>query len=403
MSWKNSYTKASFRGVSFHLVDHSSTHGRRVSSLEYPGRDTPTTEDMGRKKRGYKITGYILGENYNKGRDELIEACETDGVGELIHPFLGSIKVRCESIEISETSKDGGIVNFSLSFIEAGQDLFPESELDKNAGLLDASNGLLDASTEAFSDKFNVTGLPQFIADGALAKIEKLADAMEGTFNNVTEQAQNIADLGYKIRAIKAKAIDLINTPGKLALVMADAISGLAEASNLPEDALGTYFGMFNTTSSFVRTPKNLPVETATRKQEYENEQAINDITRRVSIAKAAENAVEIIPSSYDDGIKLKETLIDAIDDEIENLAPDDDKLFEALRNIRVHIAQMVPGPTADLATLEEITLDRTTPSLVLSYNLYDSVDLEADIVKRNKISHPAFIPGGKILEVKSE
>ena len=39
-------------------------------------------------------------------------------------------------------------------------------------------------------------------------------------------------------------------------------------------------------------------------------------------------------------------------------------------------------------------------PSLALSYALYGNIDHSDEIVARNKVQHPGFVPGGIQLEV---
>ncbi|WP_431355959.1 DNA circularization N-terminal domain-containing protein, partial [Algimonas porphyrae] len=51
MSWRDQLEKASFRGVPFHVSRSGGEVGRRVQLTEYPLRDRPYAEDLGRKAR----------------------------------------------------------------------------------------------------------------------------------------------------------------------------------------------------------------------------------------------------------------------------------------------------------------------------------------------------------------
>lgn len=48
MSWTDRLQPASFRGVAFKVDGDDLQIGRRTVVHEYPGRDTPSVEDMGR-------------------------------------------------------------------------------------------------------------------------------------------------------------------------------------------------------------------------------------------------------------------------------------------------------------------------------------------------------------------
>lgn len=48
MTWKYRLQDASFRGVPFKVEEESAGTGRRVETHEYPNRDKPYTEDLGK-------------------------------------------------------------------------------------------------------------------------------------------------------------------------------------------------------------------------------------------------------------------------------------------------------------------------------------------------------------------
>nr|MDM8590005.1 DNA circularization N-terminal domain-containing protein [Escherichia coli] len=48
MTWKDRLQDASFRGVPFKVEEESTGTGRRVETHEYPNRDKPYTEDLGK-------------------------------------------------------------------------------------------------------------------------------------------------------------------------------------------------------------------------------------------------------------------------------------------------------------------------------------------------------------------
>ena len=72
MSWRDRYLTASFRGVEFKVQKHDATFGRRQVVYEYPQRDTPSTEDLGRRARELSLDAYVIGEDYHLQRDRLI-------------------------------------------------------------------------------------------------------------------------------------------------------------------------------------------------------------------------------------------------------------------------------------------------------------------------------------------
>jgi prophage DNA circulation protein len=123
--WRARFMRASFRGVPFFTDMDGVTSGRRIALHEYPKQDIGWAEDMGRRAKrhtcvGYVVGGPILGFNYIQLRENLIGACDAEGPGTLVHPFLGSMVVSCETYTCLEDQKRGGVAMFEMNFVEAG-------------------------------------------------------------------------------------------------------------------------------------------------------------------------------------------------------------------------------------------------------------------------------------------
>ncbi|QEL49867.1 DNA circularization N-terminal domain-containing protein [Enterobacter sp. LU1] len=88
-SWLFKLQPASFRGVPFKVSGDEGTFGRRATTHEYPLRDVPFTQDMGRKARRYSVSAYLVGNDYMSQRDRLLTALEQGGSATLIHPYYG--------------------------------------------------------------------------------------------------------------------------------------------------------------------------------------------------------------------------------------------------------------------------------------------------------------------------
>jgi prophage DNA circulation protein len=120
MSWRDYLRPASFRGARFYIEAGGKRSGRRSVTHEFPKRDDPYTEDMGRRARRWTITAYVLGDDYLLARDALIGACERSGAGLLIHPTIGEEQVVCEHYHCVEQRERGGLAEFEMQFAEAG-------------------------------------------------------------------------------------------------------------------------------------------------------------------------------------------------------------------------------------------------------------------------------------------
>lgn len=120
---------ASYNGVVFHVEAGTRSSGRRIALHEFPKRDKPYAENMGRKARRFSIAAYVIGPNFRAQRDALIEQLETEGPGSLILPTGQTDddqKVVVENYSVAERRVQGLYAEFEISFIEAGQDLWQQ-------------------------------------------------------------------------------------------------------------------------------------------------------------------------------------------------------------------------------------------------------------------------------------
>ena len=121
---------ASFRGWVFHVENGGRSSGRRVVAHEYPKRNDPYAEDMGRQARRFQFSGYLIYRpsnplyEYTKQRVNLYNALEQDDAGPLKHPVFApggsGIMVQCERYSMTESRERGGYTVFEMSFVEAG-------------------------------------------------------------------------------------------------------------------------------------------------------------------------------------------------------------------------------------------------------------------------------------------
>lgn len=148
--WTLTLQDASWMGIPFVLTETEPTDGRRVVVHEYPKRDMPYVEDLGRANQVIPIKGYLCGDDVYEQRDAFKKACATTiNLGTLVHPSLGSIPdVALLSCSFGEAVEDGRMVTLSLVFMRSLPPVYPgATELDQAA----AKAGL-NMKTSAFQD-----------------------------------------------------------------------------------------------------------------------------------------------------------------------------------------------------------------------------------------------------------
>jgi prophage DNA circulation protein len=149
---------AMFRGAPFHVDANARSSGRRIVLHEFPKRDVPYAEDMGRKARTFPVTGYVIGPDYVIYRELLELALEAEGPGLLILPTLlqrDSLLVQVRDYTVRETRQAGGMAEFDMQFVEAGEMGFsssPDSQGGSETAADNAETQTTDTSNTELSD-----------------------------------------------------------------------------------------------------------------------------------------------------------------------------------------------------------------------------------------------------------
>ena len=129
--WRDQWMPARFRNAQFHVESGSKDSGRRLVVHEFPKRELPYTEDLGRRAVEWTVRGYCIvypkntGEtlyqrDYRTPRNELIAALELEGFGELQLPTLPPMQVAVQRYRVTEENRFGGFCIFDMTFVEQG-------------------------------------------------------------------------------------------------------------------------------------------------------------------------------------------------------------------------------------------------------------------------------------------
>lgn len=382
---------ASFRGVPF-LVDTSEySGGRRTVVKEFPLRDQPEVEDLGRATRTFPVEGYVLGDDYLPQRDALIDALDNrSGPGQLLHPTYGALQVICTNLKVRESKREGGFAAFAIEFTEAAaQPRNPTVEPDA-AELLDASaTAALEASGADYAAVLQVEDLPGWVFDSIADVITSATEAVDQLVGPVLTEAQDLAALKSKLDALQVDALHLARRPLDLAAALDDLLLTFSDPFLLPR-LLRLYAFM---------PPERPGGTTLNREVEISNFDAVLALVRRGIAIQAARLAPLADFDSYEAAVEVRDAVAEMLDEQLEVAG---DEAFTPLQQLRADLVRSVPGEGSDLAHVVRYTPPAVVPSLVLAHRLYGDLEREEDLIGRNRIQNPAFIRGAEELEVLS-
>lgn len=379
---------ASFRGVAFLVESADRGGGRRAVVHEFPLRDDPFVEDLGRKARTFRIDGYVIGDDYLAQRDALLVVLEDAAEpGLLVHPYYGSKVAICVSVSVREARDEGGMATFAIEFAEAPAQAAVSMVAVDAAGQVGLSADAAIVATEAeLGQRFDIVALPAFAIASAETALTRAVDGLGAALAPVVSTGQEAAELAGRVSLLTARATSLVREPASVlgefrATIMA-LVNTVAASPGLVMRALLAAY-----TADLGRI---VVATTATRARELANQSALVGGLRRVLAIEAARLAPLVPYASIEEATTARDQVAALLE---QQAATAGDTAYPALVDLRSEVLRAVPGVRV-FASVLSIARPVPIPSLLLAYQLYGSVDLEEDIIARNGIRHPGFVAG---------
>lgn len=379
---------ASFRGVTFFVDSAERSIGRRVVSHEFPYRNAPFHEDLGKKGRGYRVEGYVIGDNYIAQRDKLADALDgKPDPGQLVHPYYGTLTVVCVGASHRESKADGGMCMFSMEFLDAPAQSVAPTVVDDPVGAIGTSASAAIVATQAeFVEKYDVQSLPGFALESAEGALKQATAALNDKLAPIVTVSQELAEFAGQVSLITARATSLVRQPAEVLSEFRAAIIGLVQTTiDAPFAVMTALAEAYD-----VELDTSVIATTATRARELANLKALIAGLRRVVAVEAARLAPVVAYPSNEEAIAARDRITAMLDDQA---ASADDTSYPAIVDLRSKVLHAVPGGQA-FASVITVTRKAPIPSLLLTYQLYGSVKNERDVIARNGIAHPGFVVG---------
>ncbi|MEE4815831.1 DNA circularization N-terminal domain-containing protein [Pseudomonas alliivorans] len=205
-TWRDSLLPASFRGVGFFISSTVVPIGRKGQLHEFPQRDEPYFESLGKQSQVHTVTAFIVGPDCFEQRDKLLQALETPGAGELVHPWLGRMQVQVGDCDMTHSLAEGGIVHLNLKFYPDQPLKFPTSTLNTGRQLVQASEGLLDSALRRYravmatvdAVRINIQALRSTLS-GVFATIQRQFSSFMTVYSDATALVHSLVNAPYTL------------------------------------------------------------------------------------------------------------------------------------------------------------------------------------------------------------
>ncbi|AMH15335.1 MULTISPECIES: DNA circularization protein [Enterobacteriaceae] len=430
---------ASFRGVSFYLVDNEGTSGRRAIPRAYPKKEVGWTEDNGAVLTQQQINGKLIGKNYQSQLEALLRALNTPGPGELIHPWFGIQKVQIGKVNHRLSTEEGGIAYISFEVSEAGDRLFPAPAENTSLTVLSAADKVKAAL--ANGDVFALLDGLGEMADTWMDDMENLVVGVLTLPSAITEWTDRLGRFRGLIELAVAKPAGFIND-------VLNLVSGVRETVTEPLWSMRVYDQLrnrwqgeqFSGSSSSPWTSPDSPTNTSDRATAAALHQLpkymsvtpgsvtdgtygfasslpdvvpeltdamqanITDFRQLIVVASLIGQAETIASTEFrssEEAISTGDTLAEQLNEQavyaVENGQRD---LWHALRELRFAVVNDVRVRSAQLPQVRIVTLTTTSPVSLIAWRETGNTENRDAIATRNRLRDPAFILPGKPVEV---
>ena len=437
-------------GIPFFVDDHNGQFGRRYVIHEYPGRDKPFVEDMGRKTRELSINAFVIGVDYMAQRDALIAAAEQPGVKRMTHPWLGRMDVFIELLGVSESTRYGGMAAIELSVVEAGADQFPaqientpaatleqvpeahQSVMDSFGDIVNFSpssflqqhmQGLVGSIDSALTGMIGGMPMPGGLLDSALSAGEAallgknpfsavlgqlsspagFVSSLVSVGSGSTGLLSRVMHVGYS-RLLRAGALRDLKTTTNFYGGSPVAISARAFSATPAAVSVSAYSARPVTPLRVIQSMEPvalwpaLPSGTANKQQAATNQLAVQSAVAQISAIEQARMTAALEYPTKNDAYAVR----DYLTSRLAALAKTADySVYTQLQKLRAAVHKDLTVRGNAYASLTTLRVPDTLSALVLSYQHFGTSTRADELLERNPtVEHPAMIPGGTVLEV---
>lgn len=407
--WKNKLKKATFRGVPFSVKETTDTFGRSLVTHEFVDNEDVYTEDTGRRADRFEITGFVASHDYFKERDALIAALKDKTVGVLDHPYYGERKVRVETFSVRQGVQIGGMAEISMSFVEAGVKKYPNILINYKDQMSGITGRLKTAIKAQFIEQALITNVTEFVRQPLKNQMTLFGSTVNSQLSNTsylegiesfvlssTDYINSQADLSGNLLKLATPSVTLMSSATSMADLLINTAQLITTITEGGRGAVSIFKNLFN------KTKKSAVTSTSNNDLLHNtNDGVIVDFIQKIAIAEEANNMVTVDYESYDDAVEAREDLVSRIEAIVE--VEKDPEVYDALKEVKKNIIFSVPGEDEELPRIRDISIAGEAPAIVLAYKLYEDFERQDDIILRNKVLHPGFVPASKELQVLTD
>lgn len=388
--WTQSLRKASYKGASFEVETDGESGGRRIKIHEFACSEQHTVEDLGKVAGKFDVTAYVTGDDVDAKKSAVFAACTSKGPGTLVLPMeTGRIQANCQSVKTSRSKDKHGYIAITLSFVRSGNGTPVLGVVRLPRAVEIAAGAIGTVLSAAFSQAFNVDGSADTVRESAISVVEDVAAIIAEAAAYTPTEGDAISTLTKQAQQLYNEAPALVFEPAALIARQGDLMAQFFKATRAGNGARG-----FKELAEFGVSYPAIAPTTGTRVQQKRIRDVMTYAIRVQGLAYYAAELTQIDYATRSDAITSRADLAAVFEQhDYMELPFFDQTLSYDLAKIRGLAIKAISVEVANQAPILDIVAPQSMPSLYWVYRLYGSLDKEEELVTRNAIALPLFMP----------
>lgn len=413
--WLATLWPGSYKGVQFFFEKEEAEFGRDAVVHEFPHRDDPFVEDMGATARYHDGDIYVHGDDADAASVRLEEIFSTPGPGVLVVPMRGPVSVHALKGKRVYDKDKLGFVALKVRFVRAGAPTALISVPLLGNLVVVAGGGLVATLASTFASTLALAGQPNYVVAAASDGAAQAAAALDVARQSWSVDPAVSAQVRDAVVAlVDAAPVMIARTPPSADDVQSLAVS-LAKLVDDPASDGPTLFAQGLTATARVLAAGMPPVVAQSAMADFVDAFAPSAPARVLSLNAAVEAANAAAAArlarlaglvawsdavalrtfaSRPEGVAARAEAGDRFEVELNDASgAENAALFVAIEELRGRTIEYLSRLIADLAPVVEVSGNLRMPSLYWAWRLYADPMRAGELVARNHVRHPSFMP----------
>jgi len=388
--WLSTLWPASYKGVPFYVEHDGERGGRRLAVHQFPRRDDPFLEDLGRSAKSFEITAYLVGDASDSDASALSSVFDAEGAGLLVLPTHGPIMVRNGPFERSRSKDRLGYIAFTGTFFREGA-ASSLASVDYLAQLVFDAVDALALAAQGPVAALDIVGAPEWVVAAGVAGVQDIVATLE-----VMRDARGVDPALAPALALSLSSVYAV-IPTSLTRLAVDP-TFVADLFSVSRD-LAAAMDPSVAAGSFTSNIDAFPVSVAAAGVSVNSARAaansivVNQLGRLALIAGLIDSLMRQTFGDRQAATAARSSAFGLLEAELEvasSLRASD--LFSAIGDMRAALARYFATTIADLRPVVVVTAPRMLPAVWHAWRLYADPTRAQELIDRNRAPHPAFL-----------